>query len=64
MYEKGQGVTQNYAEATNWYRKSAEQGDAESQLILGFMYEKGLGVRKDLNEAEKWFRKAKEQGNH
>ena len=31
MYDKGQGVPQDYKEAFNWYRKSAEQGDAEAR---------------------------------
>ncbi len=33
MYEKGQGVPQDYAEAVSWYRKAAEQGDAYAQTI-------------------------------
>ena len=28
MYEKGQGVSQNFSEATKWYRLSADQGYA------------------------------------
>ncbi len=32
MYAKGQGVTQDYAQAVNWYRKAAEQGGAEAFL--------------------------------
>ena len=31
MYEDGRGVTQDYQEAVKWYRKAAEQGDAEAQ---------------------------------
>jgi TPR repeat protein len=27
MYEKGEGVKQNYAEALHWYTKAAKQGD-------------------------------------
>jgi len=30
MYENGHGVTQDYKEAANWYRKAAEQGCARS----------------------------------
>jgi len=29
MYYNGQGVPQDYKEAARWYRKAAEQGDAE-----------------------------------
>jgi len=45
-----------------WYRKAAEQGDAQSQHNLGVMYAIGQGVPEDDAEAVKWFRKAAEQG--
>ena len=51
----------NYAEAVKWYRKAAEQGNANAQKNLGVCYEKGLGVSKDQAEADKWFHKAAEQ---
>ena len=37
MYQKGQGVPQDYKEALKWFRLSAEQGDAEAQRSLGVM---------------------------
>src|SRR5277367_6141684 len=33
MYANGQGVPQDYAQAVVWYRKAAEQGDADAQTI-------------------------------
>ena len=63
MYERGQGVEQDFKEAVKWYRKAAEQGDAVAQYNLGLMYRKGEGVPQDFKEALKWFRKAAEQGN-
>ena len=59
MYENGQGVAQNYAEAVKWYRKAAEQGYAEAQFNLGVMYETGEGVAQDYAEALKWYRNRK-----
>ena len=47
MYEHGEGVRQDYAEAVRWYRKAAEQGYAEAQNNLGLMYDQGQGVRQD-----------------
>ena len=41
MYDTGQGVPQDYAEALKWYRLSADQGDAMAQFNLGLMYENG-----------------------
>ncbi|WP_277600823.1 tetratricopeptide repeat protein [Eikenella corrodens] len=38
MYDNGQGVRQDYAEAARWYRKAAEQGYAKAQYNLGSMY--------------------------
>ena len=40
MYEKGQGVPQDYKTAVKWYRLAAEQGDADAQYNLGLMYNK------------------------
>ncbi len=77
MFEMGQGVPQNSAEAVKWYRmaaeqgnakalmwcrKEAERGNAEVQFNLGVMYDQRLGVPQDYAEAVKWYRKAAEQG--
>ena len=62
MYHNGYGVVQNYTEAVNWYRKSAEQGYAEAQNNLGWMYQNGYGVAQSYTEAVNWFRKSAEQG--
>ena len=46
-----------------WYRKSAEQGNAEAQNNLGFMYGKGNGVLQDDVYAHMWFNIAASNGN-
>jgi WD40 repeat protein len=46
-----------------WYRKAAEQGNADAQYSLGFMYENGRGVPRDDTAAASWYQKAAEQGN-
>jgi len=63
MYEEGQGVLQDYAEAVKWYRLAAEQDDVVAQYNLGFMYEMGKGVLQDYAEAVKWYRLAADQGD-
>lgn len=63
MYEEGRGVAKDKVEAVKWYRKAAEQGEADGQYRLGEMYDKGLGVESNANEAVKWFRKAADNGN-
>ena len=39
MYANGEGVPEDDAEAVHWYRKAAEQGDANAQNNLGVMYD-------------------------
>ena len=63
VYRDGTGVTQDYAEAVNWFREAADQGDADAQNNLGLMYANGKGVVQDYAEAMKWFRKAADQGD-
>ena len=62
MYKNGYGVSQDDSEAVKWYRKAAEQGDADAQYNLGWMYKNGYGISQDDSEAVKWFRKVAEQG--
>ena len=63
MYDNGQGVPQNYAEAVKWYRLAADQGDAGAQYNLGVMYDQGRGVPQNYAEAVKWYRLAADQGD-
>jgi hypothetical protein len=56
MYESGQGVLRNDAEAISWYRKAAEQDDAVAQFNLGVMYAKGASP--NYVEAALWYRLA------
>jgi len=53
-YYSGEGVPQDYNEAVKWWKKSAEQGNADGQCGLGIIY---------LKEATKLFTKSAEQGN-
>ena len=56
MYTFGDGVPQ-------WYRKAAEQGNANAQTKLGLMYAFGIGTPKDGAQSLFWYRKAAEQGD-
>ena len=60
MYESGQGVPPNDAEAIKWYRKAAEQDDAVAQFNLGIMYAKGGSP--NHAEAALWYRLAADHG--
>lgn len=58
MYEKGTNVVKNFAQAADWYHKSALQQFAPAQNFLGQLYFNGLGVNCDPAEAVNWYRKA------
>jgi TPR repeat protein len=62
MYDNGEGVPQNSAEAEKWWRLAAEQGNAVAQFNLGVMYDTGEGVPQNGAEAVKWYRLAAAQG--
>jgi hypothetical protein len=50
-------------QATSWYRKAADQGNATAQHYLGWAYECGCGVPEDDEQAAFWYRKAANQGD-
>lgn len=53
----------DYVTAFREFKALAEEGDADAQVIIGFMYAHGLWVLKDAAEAAEWYRKAAQQGN-
>lgn len=59
MYELGRGVKQDYQQAVHWYRKAAEQGDAQAQCNLGLTYMFDF----EYAQAFYWIKKAADQGN-
>lgn len=63
IYEKGQGVAVNFAEAAQWYGKAADKGNSAAQYRLGRLCERGLGVEQNREEAVKWYKKAAKQGH-
>ena len=63
MYENGEGVPRDDAEAEKWYRRAAEQGYADAQSALGLMYHAGESVPRDHVRAHMWFNLA-DTGKH
>lgn len=55
--------TENSTEAFKWYKKAAEQGNAEAKNFVGLYYFDGWGVEKNIVEAFKWWRDAAENGD-
>ena len=63
MYQHGDGVVQNYAEAVRYYTLAANQGDAKAQFNLGVMYTDGKGVIQNYTEGVRYYTLAADQGN-
>ena len=55
MYMKGQGVEQNYEEASKWLRKASENRLPNAQYKLANLYTQGKGVPKDYEFAYIWY---------
>jgi TPR repeat protein len=62
LYEAGQGVAQDFAEARAWHEKAAAKGDAGAMTNLGSLYFNGQGVSQDYAEARAWYEKAAAKG--
>ena len=63
MYRAGQGVIRDNKEAAKWFRKAAEQGDADAKTLLAMMYYAGHGVDKDIDKAIELYQQAARQGD-
>jgi len=62
LYANGQGVTQDYVRAREWYEKAAEKGFPSAMGNLGVLYHNGQGVAQDYGKAREWYEKAAEKG--
>ena len=62
MFNLGQGVPEDHAEALKWFRKAADQGETEAFYNLGTMSLHGRGVTSDAGEAVKWILRSAEKG--
>jgi TPR repeat protein len=54
LYQLGEVLPQDHAEAAKWFRRAADQGLAVAQFALGGMYAVGHGVPEDIVHAHKW----------
>lgn len=55
MYLKGQGVEQDYKEASKWLREAAERRLPQAQYKLANLYKEGKGVPQDYEFAYIWY---------
>mgnify|MGYP001557592173 CR=1 FL=1 len=59
----GEGPSQDYPRAIEWYSKAANQNHPLAQFNLGIMYANGQGVKQNHQEAEIWFGKSARLGD-
>lgn len=58
---RGSDATRSSANATDYFRRSAELGYVPAQVVLGYFYDTGLTVTTDAREAFEWYKKAAQQ---
>jgi hypothetical protein len=63
IYDKGQGVAQDYGKAREWYQKAADAGNTNAMVNLGWLYENGKGGAQDYGKALEWYQKAAVAGD-
>ena len=63
MYQRGDGVKKDTAEAIKWLQLSANAGHPEAQYFLGYIYGNGDGVKTDINKAIKWYQSSAKSGH-
>ena len=61
--EKNDAAPPDYVQAAAWYRRAADQNNAEAQFRLAALYRDGRGVTRDMAAAAEWYHKAAELGN-
>jgi localization factor PodJL len=62
MYERGEGVNKNLAEARKWTERAAQSGSKQALHNLGVYYAEGAGTAQDFGKAAENFRKAASRG--
>jgi TPR repeat protein len=62
IFRDGKGGEDGLVQAVNWWRKAADQGDADAQTNLGILYEEGKGISQNYEEAARFFKLAGDQG--
>lgn len=58
LYYNGDGVSQNYKKALNYFNKSYKLNDPKAAFSLGEMYENGYGVKMDKAKAYSYFKES------
>lgn len=57
------GIEQDLEKAKYWFKRSAKNGYAEAQTVIGMLHERGIGYEKSDEEAKRWYMKASMNGS-
>jgi TPR repeat protein len=60
---EGHGIEPNIDDATFWFEKARNLGEAKATFTLGLIKEKGIGTRVNKSKAQELFRKAAEMND-
>lgn len=63
MYQAGEGVAKDPAQAFHWYQKGAQQGDPLALYNIARAYDAGLGTPADARQARVYFERAADAGS-
>lgn len=63
MYDDGQFVEKDPAEAHRWFLRAANQGHVQAELALANQFLDGRGTARDNVQAFNWYKKAAEGGD-
>jgi TPR repeat protein len=64
MHYNGMGVRQSYVQAEKWFGEAARRGQADAQVMMGYMCFHGDGrPQPDYTGAAHWFNEAATQGH-
>jgi TPR repeat protein len=64
LYEKGWGVTQDDAQAREWYQKAADAGNAAAKAALWLLPTKRSGGQEQSGLPKDWAQNAEQSGQH
>lgn len=63
MYDDGNGLSQDYQKARQWYEKSTVQNDTQAQFDPGVMNERREGGSINPEQARSWYELAGKNGH-
>jgi len=63
IYLNGEGVSQDYKQAADWFSAAAKQGSADGEFALGYLFERGKGVPRNFASAAAYYATAARQGH-